>query len=135
MKCDCCGQELPVPTTSRFNEFWQIYPIKEDRKQCAKKWNTRKLDNIADKIISAVIDNIEHNEKWKAGFIPHPKTYINGDKWDDELPAPGTVAIKWPTTNEGWGELGKKHNINAGMGEEWPKFKGRVRAAVEGIGQ
>lgn len=69
----------------RFSEFWAVYPVKKDRKTCAQKWKSRNLDRLADMIIADVTRRRIDDVQWQNGYIPHPKTYINGDKWEDEI--------------------------------------------------
>jgi len=130
MKCECCGQEIREPTSSKFNEFWDIYPAKVGKKKAAQTWKSRKLDRIADKIISGVRESIEKDPRWDAGFVPNPTTYLNGDRWEDEIQTAPKV-MQWPTKNEEWVALGRKHQVSPGIGEGWPQFKDRVRRAAE----
>jgi uncharacterized protein YdaU (DUF1376 family) len=69
----------------RFDEFWNLYPKKKDRKKAKDKWKSRNLDSIADQIISALKTQKEKDRNWLDGFIPLPTTYINGDRWNDEI--------------------------------------------------
>jgi hypothetical protein len=69
----------------RFEEFWNLYPVKEAKKTCLQKWKRSKLDNIADIIIGKVGLQLLNDRKWIAGFAPNPLTYINQERWNDEL--------------------------------------------------
>lgn len=73
--------------TSRFVEFWNAYP-KSQRKvgktACEKKWKAKNLDINASKIISHV-NAIKQTQQWKDGFEPSPLTYINQERWNDEI--------------------------------------------------
>lgn len=71
--------------TSRFEEFWKIYPKKIAHKPCEAKWKARRLDRLADQIIENVRDRIEGDSQWLKGFVPNPLTYINQDRWDDPI--------------------------------------------------
>jgi hypothetical protein len=71
---------------SRFNDFWKEYPAnrKVGRKPCETKWKRNNLDKIADKIINHVKE-MSKTKSWKEGFNPSPLTYINQERWEDEL--------------------------------------------------
>ena len=69
----------------RFNDFWNVYPVKKGKKKSLEKWKTRKLDDIADMIIEDVVNRARADSGWLDGYIPHPATYINGDCWNDEI--------------------------------------------------
>lgn len=73
----------------RFEEFWSLYPRKEGKGAARKKWEQIKPDSeLFDKIINAVQENINRNPQWKRDngqFIPHPATWLNQGRWDDDI--------------------------------------------------
>ena len=74
---------------SRFDSFWSDYPIKREKKKARDIWRRKKLDSIADTIIDDVRMRKAGDKHWLDGFIPHPTTYLNGERWDDEVTPPG----------------------------------------------
>jgi len=74
-----------VKLPNRFEEWWKLYPKKVGKKPCQTKWKARKLDRLADTLIADVLNRIDHDDQWKRGFAPHPATYLNQDRWDDEI--------------------------------------------------
>ncbi len=73
-------QESP----SRFADFWNAWPSsdrKVAKRQCEQKWKARKLDRIADRIISH-IQAMKQTDQWVKGIIPMPMTYLNQDRWE-----------------------------------------------------
>ena len=71
----------------RFDEFWNVWPqgYKSNKKGCLAKWQSNNLDVIADKIIADVISRSKESKKWNTGYIPAPLTYINQERWNDDL--------------------------------------------------
>jgi hypothetical protein len=69
----------------RFDEFWKEYPKKDAKKTCLAKWKSRNLNLIADQLINDVKNRKLNCPKWKGGFAPNPLTYINGDRWNDDI--------------------------------------------------
>lgn len=67
--------------TPEFERFWRAYPAnrKESKKNCAEKWEKKKLDNMVDFIIADVQSKISG---W-GEFNPAPLTYINQERWLD----------------------------------------------------
>jgi len=129
-KCECCGQEIPQESSAKFDEFWYFYPNKVKKKIAMRTWRSRNLDKLADTIIDSVRSRISNDPRWQAGYIPDPTTFLNGDRWEDEIatiPKPEVKAD--PRTNKEWEDLGKEHNIYPGSGESWPAFKDRIRRA------
>ncbi len=70
---------------SQFDRFWAIYPRKEKKKDAQIVWKRKKLDALADLILNDVNARIQRHGAWKEGFIPHPTTYLNGERWNDEI--------------------------------------------------
>ena len=56
-----------------------------NKESAADPWKRRKLDGKADVLIADVRTRLSRDEKWKGGFIPNPTTYLNGDRWEDEM--------------------------------------------------
>lgn len=75
----------PTGGSVRFDDFWNIYPVKEAKKACLQKWKRLGLDKMADEIIAKVDLQLLNDRKWIAGFAPNPLTYINQERWNDEL--------------------------------------------------
>lgn len=76
--------------SEQFEKFWSLYPKSKrvDKNMCWKKWQKRKLDAIADKIMKGLENNI-NSEQWnKDGgqFITLSTTWINQSRWLQELP-------------------------------------------------
>ena len=70
---------------SAFDRFWEEYPQKVKKKQAQEIWKRKKLDIKADLIISDVEKRLALDARWKGGFIPDPTTYLNGERWNDEI--------------------------------------------------
>lgn len=86
-------------TPDRFPEFWSAYPKKREKKKARDAWKRKKLDARADEIITDVQTRIEKDGQWIEGYIPHPTTYINGERWEDEIePRRGGDAPRSPST-------------------------------------
>lgn len=75
----------PKGGSVRFDDFWNVYPIHEAKKTCLQKWKRLGLDEIADEIIAKIDLQKLNDRKWIAGFAPNPLTYINQERWNDEL--------------------------------------------------
>ena len=77
-----------------FDRFWEAYPRKE-AKQTAKK-AFEKLnpdDGLLQKMLEAV-ERFKGSAQWKEDggrFIPHPATWINQRRWEDETTPSGVI--------------------------------------------
>lgn len=67
-----------------FDEFWKLYPKKEDKKKARQAWKnlTKEKQRKAMKDISTRYQDT--NKK----FIPLPTTYLHGERWEDEKNEP-----------------------------------------------
>lgn len=73
---------------ARFEEFWSVYPNKKAKKKAQDKWMKLKPDqDMFNKILIAVTTQA-HSDQWvkdEGRFIPHPTTWLNGERWNDVL--------------------------------------------------
>lgn len=129
MKCECCGQTIRKATSEKFKEFWSVYPNKIDKIDSERVWKRDKLDHMADEIIAKVRLMMDKDPRWVSGYVMSPYRFLNKQHWTDEINLSPKV-MQWPTKNDDWLELGKKHNIHPGAGEGWPQFKDKVRRAI-----
>ena len=72
----------------RFDDFWEAYPKKRARKPCLKKWRAKGLDSMADDLIADVERRKLHDDRWRRDYAPDPLTYLNQERWTDELTDP-----------------------------------------------
>lgn len=72
-----------------FDEFWKAYPRKVSKPAANKAWWRLKPDaELQVKILSALAIQRRQDDWRKDGgkFVPHPATYLNNTRWEDELP-------------------------------------------------
>ena len=75
-----------------FSDFWAVYPRKVSKQTALKAWRKLGVDDsmaIADTIIADVQRRVTGEWKGKdVQYIPHPATYLNQRRWEDEVTAP-----------------------------------------------
>jgi len=83
--------------TNAFELFWGEYPRKTGKGKARESFLKIKPSlELTDKIITAV-QNQKKSEQWlreKGQFIPHPATWLNQERWDDEIE--GTPVLPLP---------------------------------------
>lgn len=72
---------------ARFDEWWDEYPKHVSRKRCAQAWAERGLDARADELVKDVRNRKANCARWNAGFAPDPLTYIEDERWTDQVHA------------------------------------------------
>lgn len=73
------------PAASRFGDWWAVYPKKVGKKPAEQKWRSRGLDVVADALIADVQYRAANDDGWLRGYVPDPTTYLNQDRWEDDL--------------------------------------------------
>lgn len=71
-----------------FDSFWAAYPNKKGKGQALKIWSRLKPSNdLLQTMLNALYDQ-KRSEAWtkdEGRFIPHPATWLNGMRWEDEV--------------------------------------------------
>jgi hypothetical protein len=80
-----------------FDEFWKLYPRHTSRKVAELKWKglspTQK-----DAAIKALPKHIQGWAGKEMQFIPHPATWLNQRRWEDEVVSDSTKVSTQPAT-------------------------------------
>lgn len=69
-----------------FPEFWAAYPRKTGKAAAEKAWRKIGPDATLRAAIAGALARQSAWEEWRRGFIPHPATWLNGRRWEDEEP-------------------------------------------------
>ncbi len=89
--------------SNNFNIFWGAYPRKVAKSDAEKAFNKINPDEELLRIILDAISKATKSEGWlkeSGKFIPHPTTWLNGKRWEDEVTVTATsVKSKF---NDGW---------------------------------
>lgn len=75
----------------RFDDFWSVYPRKHDKAKALKAWNKLKPDDQLVETMLASLSAWARSEQWtkdSGQFVPLATTWLNGARWEDELPKP-----------------------------------------------
>ena len=84
-------KEKKAERDARFNCFWKAYPRKEAKQAAQKAFEKLAPDNAQLEVMLSALNKQKVSEQWtKDGgqFIPHPATWINQRRWEDEPLAP-----------------------------------------------
>ncbi len=68
-----------------FDDFYAIYPRKAAKKHARMMWD-RIPESLHVRILVALV---AWRSVWRdkdPEFLPHPGTWLNGERWEDELP-------------------------------------------------
>lgn len=82
-----------------FAEFWELYPRKTAKGAAEKAWpKAVKRAGDPDRIVQGLRDLLPTLSRSEPQFIPHPATWLNAGRWEDEI-APRRAA---GSGIEGW---------------------------------
>lgn len=73
-----------------FDRFWQAYPRKTAKPQAAKAFARLRPDEPLLSRMLAALALQRQSAQWQRDdgqFIPHPSTWLNGRRWEDEVSA------------------------------------------------
>lgn len=99
-----------------FDTFWSLYPIKKNKVRARNIWNRKNLNKIAVLICNDLSNRQVNDHSWRdMQFIPHPSTYLQNERWKDEITQ---VQTKTKSSKNSGGDalsrVFKKHTSNQG---------------------
>ncbi len=97
-----------------FAQFWTLYPKKLAKLDAEKAWTKHKCSEILPQILSS-LEIAMKDESWKKDegkFIPHPASWLNAKRWEDERIASRPSESK-PSEPPAW----KDWLVSSGIGE------------------
>ena len=74
---------------STFDVYWSAYPVKVSKKKAQDIYFKLEKKNALPDIDThiKIINKWKQTENWKdIKFIPHPTTWLNQERWNDEIP-------------------------------------------------
>lgn len=80
-----------MPNTDKeflFSMFWSAYPKKVAKQKAIRAFCKIKADLPLVERIIADVENRKTTEQWKKdgmAYVPHPATYLNDRRWEDEI--------------------------------------------------
>ncbi|MCU1717338.1 phage replication protein [Pseudomonas sp. 5P_3.1_Bac2] len=83
-----------APEADLFPKFWRLYPNRKGKAAAEKAWKKLKVtDGLFTLITGALASQVGCPEWTKDGgqYIPHPATWLNGKRWEDEIKPAGNV--------------------------------------------
>jgi hypothetical protein len=121
----------PERTIVDFADFWNLYPLHIARKRAERSWA-----RLTEKQRFAAVESLPvHIRYWEAAgttkeFLPYCSTWLNQERWEDELemPKPKEIADAWWTSNEGIHRKALAEGMTARSGESYQDLKARILA-------
>lgn len=93
--------------TSEFEEFWSGYPKKKAKSKAYEAW--QKIRNRPQVLILQAVQAQSKTPDWTRDggqYIPHPATWLNQRRWEDEVTLPGLSSNGSPP--ETWAQAAER---------------------------
>ena len=72
-----------------FDRFWKLYPRKVNKQAARRAWDRLKPNLLLCSQMSLALKAQMRSEQWTregGRYIPYPSSWINGRRWEDEMP-------------------------------------------------
>ena len=122
-----------------FENFWQQYPKKVGKLTAKRSWEKLSLNN-QQKALEAIV---EHRKYWAAKgtdweFIPHASTWLNQERFEDELVIEQKEnkrpPLPWYASDELTLAKGRELGLNPNAGETFAQFRARLSSKIGSVG-
>ncbi len=72
-----------------FNEFWKAYPRKVGKPNGLKAFKKKYKSLPSMPELISIVNRLKKTEQWRdVKYIPHPATWLNDERWNDDIPEP-----------------------------------------------
>lgn len=124
-------EETSVKTSDNmFDYFWKNYPRKQDRKKAEKAFS-----RIPEKNKQKAIDDCKiRYADTPAQYIPLPTTYLNGERWNDEIIKTDKQKPEWatlPRANDELWPFAKKNGYSAPGSKTYDQYRQSLTIEIE----
>ncbi len=117
----------------KFENFWLQYPKKVGKLIAKRSWEKLSLDN-QQKALEAII---EHRKYWAAKgtdweFIPHASTWLNQERFEDELviEEKKKEVLAWHRSDQGTLAKGREVGCQPYPGESMDQYRQRLHRRI-----
>ena len=118
-----------------FDQFWKLYPRKVGKRAAQKSWQRLNAQEQSD-VLEALPNHLKYWQlkNTETDYIPHPATWLNQGRWEDELDMSEKVlkkpALPWYSSDELTMLKGQELGLNAYAGESMQQFRSRIAAKI-----
>lgn len=124
------SRSKPSPAPSAldvlFQSFWSAYPKKVGKEAARKIWARLKpSQELLDRMLRAINEQCQSDQwqKDQGQFVPHPATWLNQGRWDDEPTLIGEDVVIPPAIHENRPHAAGKRPVSAFDADWWEECK------------
>jgi predicted phage replisome organizer len=81
-------KDIEIKTVVHFDTFWNAYPKKIGKDKCRRWFDSHKVESELLEQMLTSLDTQKRSDQWTredGRFIPHPYTWLNQGRWQDEI--------------------------------------------------
>lgn len=122
------NKEKEKPEKTDFDLFWEAYPRKEGKGAARKSFEKAIKKGVTVDMLIDAVNRQRCGAQWtkdNGQYIPHPATWLNQERWEDELDFNGGSNGAAATTGK------NMDRRTTGFESDVERFKGAVRTAQE----
>lgn len=112
-----------------FDDFWAAYPRKMAKSMARKAWAKLTASQQME-ALEALPSHIQYFKvkEIEKDFIPYPATWLNQERWEDEidLTKPEKPKLPWYSSDSLTMEHGQKLGLPANPGESMQQYRSRL---------
>lgn len=82
----------PEENAATFDDFWTLYPKRMAKRDAEKAWARISTADRMDALVALVKWRRVWLARGEMQYVPHPATWLNGARWEDELPVDAAPA-------------------------------------------
>ena len=93
-------EEENAHKTNGFDAFWKIYPRKVGKGAARTAWEKIKPSKKLQTLISSRVGVHSNSHDWTKDdgqYVPNPATYLNQERWEDDLTKQKSTGGTWDT--------------------------------------
>lgn len=75
-----------------FSDFWTLWPKRVARMEAEKAWNKLTVAQHVEALTALCSWRSVWINEGRGQYVPHAATWLNGRRWEDELPEKWTVS-------------------------------------------
>jgi hypothetical protein len=124
-----------------FDEWWRAYPKKVAKGDARRAWMQTQRIRPDMKTMLNALEAAKKSAQWRKAsgdFIPHPATYLRGERWEDEhevalgdqVTTQSGEIIDWWQSSVGIEKKGAELGISLSDFDNFPSFKNAVFQAA-----
>lgn len=91
--------EKQILADENWIKFWDAYPNKKDRRKALMAWLNALKRGVSPQLLIEAASAYRDNPRRDPRYTPHPTTWLNGNRWEDE-----DVAVAPPKRQEPGGQ-------------------------------